>query len=225
MPRDTILFDINETVLDLSSLKPKFERLFGDATLTSVWFTSLLHNSTVCILTGIKTGFADLAGIMLDNLAAKQCVTLSADQRADVLATLASLKPHNDIRPAMETLNDTGYRCVAFSNSSSNLIEKQIRSSGLGDLFHEIISVEETESFKPDPKVYRYGAEMLNRSIEDLRLIATHDWDTHGAMTAGMQAAYIDRSGAPYHPLFKKPDIIATSMEEVVRQIIQADQI
>jgi len=30
MRRDTILLDINETVLDLSSLKPKFKAVFGD---------------------------------------------------------------------------------------------------------------------------------------------------------------------------------------------------
>jgi 2-haloacid dehalogenase len=30
MPRDTIVFDINETILDLTSLKSKFKAAFGD---------------------------------------------------------------------------------------------------------------------------------------------------------------------------------------------------
>ena len=61
--------------------------------------------------------------------------------------------------------------------------------------------------------------------VGDLRLIATHDWDTHGAMVAGMHAAYIDRSGAPYHPLFRRPEIQATTMGDVVEveQVIKAD--
>ena len=46
------------------------------------------------------------------------------------------------------------------------------------------------ESFKPDAKVYRFVAERLNRPIGELRLVATHDWDTHGALTAGMLASY-----------------------------------
>ena len=42
-------------------------------------------------------------------------------------------------------------------------------------------------------------------------------------MAAGMLAAYIDRSGAPYHPLYQQPDVFATDMNEVVEQIIRAD--
>ncbi len=224
MTRDTILFDINETVLDLSALKPKFETYFGDPKITSIWFASLLHSSTVCILTDVKTGFADLAGAMLDSVAAKYNVTLNEEQRGDLLGTFATLQPHSDIKPALEILRSSGYRTVAFSNSSQQLIASQIGNSGLGDLFDEVISVGETGSFKPDPKVYQFGADKLGRQISDLRLIATHDWDTHGALSAGMQAAYIDRTGAPYHPLYKKPDIIGKTMEDVVRRVIEADQ-
>ncbi|WP_206683193.1 hypothetical protein [Neptunicella marina] len=56
--------------------------------------------------------------------------------------------------------------------------------------------------------------------MENLRLVATHDWDTHGALTAGLKAAFINRSGAPYHPLYLKPDIQSTSMHGIVDQII-----
>ena len=69
MARDTILFDINETVLDLASLRPKFGAAFDDAGITVTWFASQLHTSTVCALTGVNSGFAALAGTMLDTIA------------------------------------------------------------------------------------------------------------------------------------------------------------
>jgi len=56
-----------------------------------------------------------------------------------------------------------------------------------------------------------------------LRLIAAHDWDTHGAMMAGMKAAYLDRSGAPYNPLYRRPQISATTMGGLVDRIIAGD--
>ena len=40
---------------------------------------------------------------------------------------------------------------------------------------------------------------------------------------AGMLAAYIDRSGAPYHPLYRRPDVHASDMGEVAEQIIATD--
>ena len=77
--------------------------------------------------------------------------------------------------------------------------------------------------FKPDAAVYRYVAERLERPVDKLRLIATHDWDTHGALCAGLLAAYIDRSGAPYHPLYHRPDVFERTMGDVVERIISID--
>ena len=223
MRRDTILFDINETVLDLSSLKPKFKAVFGDEAVTATWFSMLLHTSTVCVITDIKSNFATLAGTMLDAIAARLGVDLSDEIRADILSSFASLPPHADIKLALTMLQSAGYRTMAFSNSSLKLVTAQIDNAGLTEYFDNIVSVEETGSFKPDPKVYKFVARHINRPIEELRLVATHDWDTHGALSAGMHAAYIDRSGAPYHPQYRRPDVYGTSMDDVVKQIIARD--
>ncbi|MDA3878189.1 MAG: haloacid dehalogenase type II [Halothiobacillus sp.] len=223
MPRDTILFDINETILDLTSLKPKFKAAFGDEGVTATWFSMLLHTSTVCVLTGVKTDFATLAGAMLDKIAARSGVSLPNVARDEILGGFASLPAHADVKPALTRLRSAGYRTVAFTNSSLNLVTSQIDNAGLAKYYDDIVSVEKTGSFKPDAKVYRFVAEHLGRPIGELRLIATHDWDTHGALAAGMLAAYIDRSGAPYHPLFQRPDVYATTMDDVVQQIIARD--
>jgi len=151
MPRDTILFDINETVLDLSSLKPKFKAAFGMKVLPQPDFQCFLHTLTVCILTGIKSNFADLAGIMLDTIAARTGVGLPEVKRADILSGFASLPPHADIKPALSRLRSAGYRTVAFSNSSLNLITTQIKNAGLTDYFDDIVSAEETGSFNASP--------------------------------------------------------------------------
>lgn len=223
MPRDIILFDINETILNLTSLRPKFKAAFGDEGVTATWFSMLLHTSTVCVLTDVKTDFATLAGAMLDAIAARLCVSLPDVARDEILGGLSTLPAHADVKPALTRLRSAGYRTVAFTNSSFNLVTSQIDNAGLTKYFDDIVSVEKTGSFKPDAKVYRFVAEHLGRPIGELRLLATHDWDTHGALTAGMLAAYIDRSGAPYHPLFQRPDVYATTMEDVVQQIIARD--
>lgn len=223
MRRNTILFDINETVLDLSSLKPLFERNFGAASVTPTWFSMLLHSSNVCALTGVKSDFGSLAGIMLDTLAARMNRDLGSTAKQEILGAFATLPPHSDIEPALNALRAAGYKTVAFTNSSIQLVTSQISNSGLLELFDQRISVESTGSFKPDPKVYQFAADQLQQPIQSLRLIATHDWDTHGAISAGMLAAYIDRTGAPYHPQYLRPDAFAASMTDLVTQIITLD--
>ncbi|TWX67757.1 haloacid dehalogenase type II [Colwellia demingiae] len=223
MKRHIILFDINETVLNLSALKPKFKVTFGDESVMATWFSMLLHSSTVCIMTNVKTDFATLAGTMLESIAARLGVELSQTARDDILSGFANLPPHNDIKPALAQLKSAGFRTVAFSNSSLNLISTQITNAGLMEYFDDIISVEETGSFKPDATVYKFAAKKLKQPLESLRLVATHDWDTHGALSVGMRAAYINRSGAIYHPLYRRPDICATTMEDIVKLIIEKD--
>lgn len=223
MFRDTILFDINETVLDLRSLYPRFEAVFGDADAVTTWFAMLLHTSTVCALTGVKASFAELAGAMLDALSARRGIVITDTQRSDILDGFANLRPHPDVPPALRRLRDAGYRTVAFTNSSSNLVARQLSNARLADCFDDIISVEEAGSFKPDPEVYAFAAMRLGRPRDELRLVAAHDWDTQGAMRAGLLAAYIDRSGAPYNPLYRRPDIFAKTMGEIVERILAVD--
>ena len=220
MIKDTIIFDINETVLNLDSLKPKFGKAFDDEKITGLWFSMLLHTSTVCILTGVKTDFLTLSKITLDTVASRVGVELTEVEKAEMLSTFASLQPHDDIKSALFRLRSAGYKTVAFSNSSLNLVSTQIKQAGLEEYFDEIVSVEDAGSFKPDPAAYGYLAGRLNLPVENLRLVATHDWDTHGALNVGMKAAYVDRLNWRYNPLYMKPDITGKTMDEIVEAII-----
>ncbi|MEZ5391359.1 MAG: hypothetical protein R2724_00450 [Bryobacterales bacterium] len=46
-----LVFDVNETLLDLSALDPHFERLFGDESVRSAWFTQVLQTAMTLTLT------------------------------------------------------------------------------------------------------------------------------------------------------------------------------
>lgn len=219
-----ILFDINETVLSLKSLRPKFHAALHDERLTDTWFSMLLHASTVSMVTAVKADFASLAKISLTSLAARLGIELSNDVIDDILSTFAELSPHADIKPALSELREAGFKTAALSNSSRNLISKQIENAALGDFFDEVISVQESGTFKPSGEAYELASMRLGRAKQDLRLVAAHDWDTHGALCAGLDAAYINRTGSLYNPLYKKPDIVAATMQEIVVKIILADK-
>lgn len=223
MKKTIILFDINETVLNLCTLRPKFKATFGDKYFTDTWFAMLLHTSTVSMITGVKTDFSTLSKISLKALATKMGVQLSSEVIADILGGFSNLPAHADIKPALSKLRRAGFLVVAFSNSSLDLITEQIDNAGLNDYFDDIISVEEAGTFKPSPEAYQFVSEKLSHNINQLRLVSTHDWDTHGAMCAGLKAAYISRSGALYNPLYKETEICGSTMQEIVEQVISTD--
>jgi len=223
MKKTTILFDINETVLKLSVLRPIFSSTFGHELFTDTWFSMLLHASTVSMITDVKTDFSLLSKITLEALACKTGVQLSSKETDDILGGFSSLPAHSDIKPALLRLRSAGFRVVAFSNSSLSLISNQIDNAGLNTYFDKVISVEEAGTFKPSQKAYEFASTQLGQPIDKLRLVAAHDWDTHGAMRAGLEAAYINRSDLLYNPLYNKPEICGSTMNEIVDKIIATD--
>src|SRR6267143_4283166 len=42
-----LVFDVNQTMLDLNALRPQFVRVFGDGKALDEWFSLLLHYSLV----------------------------------------------------------------------------------------------------------------------------------------------------------------------------------
>ena len=64
-PLSTIVFDVNETLLDITTLEPFFDRVFGNATVLREWFAELILYSQTVTLSGLYVPFGDLAGGVL----------------------------------------------------------------------------------------------------------------------------------------------------------------
>ncbi|WP_299685521.1 hypothetical protein [uncultured Vibrio sp.] len=92
MPMQTVLFDINETVLDLSALKPKFVTYFSNESHMSTWFSILLYSSTVSLVTDTTSDFKSLALAALKTLAGRLNKNLTDEGYHDILGTFANLQ-------------------------------------------------------------------------------------------------------------------------------------
>ncbi|MFQ5945062.1 MAG: haloacid dehalogenase type II [Candidatus Methylomirabilales bacterium] len=218
-----ILFDVNETLLDLSVLQPHFQRAFGDAAVMQSWFAVLLHTSVVTTVTDAYQDFGTLAGAALDVVAARQGKELSEEERKAILGTVRELPPHPDVVPNLDRLRDSGLRMVTLTNSAHATVSAQISNAGLNDYFETFLSVDDVRAFKPSPEPYRMAAASLGVEVNQTRLVAAHDWDVFGALRAGCQAAFIARGGRPYHPLYEKPDVMGPDLAAVTDQILELD--
>jgi 2-haloacid dehalogenase len=48
-----IVFDVNETLLDLRTMEPIFERIFGEEDAMRLWFASLIPYSAALTVAGL----------------------------------------------------------------------------------------------------------------------------------------------------------------------------
>jgi 2-haloacid dehalogenase len=60
-----VVFDVNETLLDMSALDGHFECVFGDAAARATWFQQLKENWHVAAIIGRFVPFNDLVSAAL----------------------------------------------------------------------------------------------------------------------------------------------------------------
>jgi 2-haloacid dehalogenase len=218
-----LVFDVNETLLDVSALEPHFARAFGSGSVCREWFSTVLLYSEVATLAGPYADFSAIAGAALDMTAASRGVVLKPEERDHIVAGMRSLPAHSDVREALRLLKDAGYRMVTLTNSAPASARQQLTHSGLIDAFERVFSVDEVHRFKPAPEPYRFVARELGVETSALRMVATHAWDIVGAMQAGCAGAFVARPGKVLYPLAPQPDIVGADLGAVAEQIVAAD--
>jgi 2-haloacid dehalogenase len=66
MPKQPIIvFDVNETLLDLDTVHPTLDRIFGDPAVLRLWFANLITYSEALTLAGVYVPFTDLGAAVL----------------------------------------------------------------------------------------------------------------------------------------------------------------
>lgn len=199
--RRVLVFDVNETMLDVGALAPHFARAFGRAEVLQEWFSNVLLYSNVVTVAGPYADFAAVGGAALDMVATAHGVMLSAGDRQQILGGVRTLPAHADVRPALERLRGAGFRLVTLTNSAPAAVEAQLKNAGLSTLFERSLSVDTVKRFKPAPEPYHHVARELGVATTLLRMIAAHPWDVLGALRAGCAAAFVARPGKAMFPL------------------------
>jgi 2-haloacid dehalogenase len=219
---DILLFDVNETLLDLGALGPEFIRLFGSAEPMTEWFLRLLHGSLVANHTARYRPFGSIAVEALAVVAGRRQIDLSPKAAAEVAAEMSSLPAHGDALPGLQRLGAIGFRLVALSNGSTDAVEEQLRRSGLDRHLETGISVDAVQRFKPAPEVYLHAAAVLGVEVDRAMLVSAHDWDLLGARSVGMPGAFMARPGAVWGLPDPPPQLVAPDLETLA-DLLAAD--
>lgn len=220
MSEPVIVFDVNETLLDLSALDPAFEAVFGSSAPRRSWFSQVIQSALVSVATGVHHDFATVGRGALDMIAAREGVELDDAAREQVLGTMRRLPPHPEVPGALARLRDAGLRLATLTNSPPATAEAQLDFAELSSLFEARLTVEPAGCLKPGAAPYRYAADALGVSVGDLRLVAAHAWDVTGALRAGCAAAFVARPGMVLDPTGETPDVVGRDLDDVADRLL-----
>jgi 2-haloacid dehalogenase len=214
------VFDVNETLLDLGALDPRFEEVFGDPSLRQAWFQQMLQSAMVSVITDAYSDFGTIGRAALRMVAARQGVELSEERVQFVVSGIRELPPHPEVPAALRRLADADFRLAALTNSTREVAGSQLDHAALAPLFEQILSADSVRRLKPAREPYLKAAEMLQVAPKDVLLVAAHSWDVAGAMRAGCSAAFVARPGMVLDPLAPRPQVVGHDLAAVVDAII-----
>lgn len=217
-----ITFDLYGTLLDLeATFAPAFEGYLHEknpgldaAEFVRTWEWAYLHEGMVdTFLGGPRTSFEELRRRTLSQMLSRAGVEHSRDEIEHLLTARARPTLFPDVLEALGALRDR-FTLSVLSNGDLAVLERIV--STLQIPVHRTISVEQAGCYKPDQRVYRKAAELLDVDTGEILHVAAHAWDIRAAKVSGMKGAYIDRHGIPYAPFTDElPDIETATLPEL----------
>lgn len=219
-----LVFDVNETLVDIESLAPLFGEKFGDERVLREWFAQLVMYSMTATLAENYVNFSTLAQGVLRMLGDIYHVDVTDDDLHRLKTGLLTMPAHPDTAEGLAALRDCGFRLVTLTNSPPNPSgPTALQNSGLAGFFEQQLSVDACGAFKPAPAVYRYVCETLGVAPADCMMVAAHVWDTLGAQNVGYSSALITRPGNPPLPVdgLPQPTLVVRDLRELAERLIE----
>ncbi|MEM0964377.1 MAG: haloacid dehalogenase type II [Bacteroidota bacterium] len=216
MPR-TLVFDVNETLLDLGALDEDIERITGAPPRR--WFLELQRLWLVATATGYYEDFPTLIGRALRSVSAGEIADADVQH---ILDGVVALPAHPEVPDALRRLREAGHRLAVLTNGTLGAVRQQLDHAGLSDLLDDAFSADEVRRYKPAPQPYLHAAARLGEAPADLTLVAAHAWDIYGAHQAGFRTAFVARPGASLVPGWPAPDVQGADLDAVADALLRS---
>jgi len=153
-----LIFDVNETLSDMSPLSFRFEDVGAPRLLAQTWFAELLRDGFALTVSGVAEPFAGLGAELLRVRLYGQDLDRDLNEAVKhVLEGFAELAVHPDVPEGLSALADLGIRLVTLSNGSAQVAKTLLEGAGVRHLFERLLSVEQAGIWKPAAGAYDYA--------------------------------------------------------------------
>jgi 2-haloacid dehalogenase len=215
-----IVFDVNETLLDLGAMEPTFQRIFGEKNAMRLWFADLILYSAALTVAGCYVPFTEIGSAVMKMLADTRGIKIGDNDKKELTEKFSTMPPHPEVPAALRKLRSAGFRLFTLTDNLLEVQTRQLEHGGIVDLFERRFSADGVKHHKPSRQAYAYVEKELGVKPSELFLIACHTWDTLGAVAAGWGAALIRRVGNDVLGVGPQPQIVGDDLNDVADQLV-----
>ena len=139
-------------------------------------------------------------------------ITMSNDQRTELLAHGSRSQLFDDVPEALARLTSAGFEMVVFSNGTPKALASIVDETEIADYFVRLLSVDSVQMFKPAPVAYQYLAKQLGLRHDQVWLVSANPFDCAGAKSSGLHVAKIERTPSFSYPFVDPPDLVVNNL-------------
>ncbi|SNT55701.1 haloacid dehalogenase type II [Actinacidiphila glaucinigra] len=223
-PISVIVFDVNETLSDMTPLGDRFAEVGASADLLPTWFAGILRDGFALTAAG---GYANFSDVATEN--ARVLLTGLGNWTGDAEAAahhlvegFAALTVHPDVPDGVRMLHAAGYRLLTMTNGSAATTRRLLDSAGLLGHFDALLDVSGPRCWKPCRDAYLHATDRAGVRPMEAMLVAVHPWDVDGARRAGLTGSWLRRGRAHYPGIMTPANWEAASLTELAGKLPDA---
>ena len=219
----TLAFDVYGTLIDTRGVTNTLQQLIGHRAVAFAeqWRSKQLEYSFRRGLMGAYQDFSVCTAQALAHTCELMDVTITEEDRESLMTGYRQLPAFDDALAALRRLQPFEYRMFAFSNGRADDVDALLIHSGIRSFFEDVVSVDEVESFKPDPLVYRHFLQRTGAEADSTWLVSGNPFDLLGAAACGFSTAWVRRNpGVPFDPWGSEPNVTIATLDELVDALV-----
>jgi 2-haloacid dehalogenase len=217
-----LAFDIYGTLIDPHGVVDELARHVGERAqeFSGIWRDKQLEYTFRRGLMGRYENFVVCTRQALDYTDSLLQTGLDESAKTALMQVYRMLPAYADVPASLQALADDGLRMFAFSNGVADAVSGLLEHARIDQYFEGVVSVDTLKTFKPDPEVYRHFIDVAATDAQNCWLVSSNGFDVIGAVSAGMKAAWLQRSEAVvFDPWDIDATLVVNSLSELPAKI------
>jgi 2-haloacid dehalogenase len=110
-------------------------------------------------------------------------------------------------------------RLAILSNGAPKMLAAAAENAGIAQRLDAILSVEEVQTFKPNPAVYQLAVDRLGFAPSEICFLSSNSWDAYAAKAFGFRVLWCNRFSQPPEHIPETPDGEIKTLRELLEWV------
>jgi 2-haloacid dehalogenase len=214
-----IVFDMYGTLVDVGAVAEACKQVAPEAVaFTTHWRAKQLEYTFLRTLMGRYRDFWKVTEEALEFVIQHFGLQVSLEQRKQMMEAWLHPMPYPEVEASLPRLKEK-YLLAILSNGTPKMLQRGLERTGLKPYFRWVMSADTVKFYKPSPEIYRLAPKQMRIRKNEILFVSSNSFDVMGSKNFGFKVCWINRARVPQDPLGLKPELLVTSLDELVEAI------